>query len=221
MGFELIDALAELGKVDAQAVGLGDLGKPEGFLTRQVPRWLKQLRSYEDTPEWSNRLPGVADIGAWLSENCPSHFVPGILHGDYHFANVLYSYDGPSLIGIVDWELTTLGDPLLDLGWVLCGWPESDGSGPASAIVTPWQGFPTPGEIISRYEQNSVRDVSRIRWYAILACYKLAIIVEGTYARALAGKAEMASGLTLHKQAVALLERALNWIDDPPACFMR
>lgn len=221
MGYELVDALAELGKVDAVSVGLGELGKIDGFLTRQVPRWTKQLDSYREYEGWANELPGVHDVGKWLAEHCPTNFTPGILHGDYHFANVLFADDSPAITGIVDWELTTFGDPLLDLGWILCGWPESDGTGPASAMVSPWSGFPTPTELLSHYARSTVRDMSNMRWYSILACYKLGIIVEGSYARALTGKADMATGLTLHKQAIALLDRAQSWIEQRPSYFER
>ena len=102
MGFEIVDAV-------------------ENFLTRQTGRWKSQLDGYARFTEWDgpDALPGVDVIGHWLETNCPASFTPGIMHGDYHLANVMYRNDGPEIAAIVDWELATLGDPLIDLGWLL------------------------------------------------------------------------------------------------------
>ena len=134
-----------------------------------------------------------------------------MIHGDYHLANVLYRFDGPELAAIVDWELTTIGDPLLDLGWLLATWPEGGEAGNVS--VTPWDGFPTADELVERYAGQTDRDLTHMRWYGVLACYKLGIILEGTHARAAAGKAEQATGEALHNQTLGLFRRALRWID--------
>ena len=139
--------------------------------------------------------------------------MPGILHGDYHIANVMFRRDSGELAAIVDWELTTIGDPLLDLGWMLATWPDEQGRRTVDHVVEPWQGFPDAAELVERYAQRSPRDLSRIDWYAVLACYKLAMIVEGTHARACAGLATAAAGERLHKAARALLERATAWIE--------
>ena len=145
---------------------------------------------------------------------CPGRFEPGIIHGDYHLANVMFRHDGPELAAIVDWELTTIGDPLVDLGWVLATWP--DPSGPAHGTVgaEPWPGFPRADELVAHYARHSTRDVSGIAWHAVLGCYKLGIVNEGTYARACAGKASMETGRFLHRFAIGLLERAQRWIEE-------
>jgi aminoglycoside phosphotransferase (APT) family kinase protein len=111
----------------------------------------------------------------------------------------------------VDWELATIGDPLLDLGWLLATWPEH-GDDNRVTTVTPWQGFPTAAELIEHYRARSSRDLSHVEWYGVLACYKLGILLEGTYARACAGQASPQTGATLHGKAVRLFERALRWI---------
>jgi aminoglycoside phosphotransferase (APT) family kinase protein len=135
------------------------------------------------------------------------------MHGDYHLANVMFRCDGPELAAIVDWELTTIGDPLVDLGWMLATWPDPTGTTIGSVGAIPWDGFPSSLELAERYAKGSTRDLSAIRWYAVLGCYKLGILQEGTFARAFAGKATMAQGERLHKATLGLLERALEWIE--------
>lgn len=211
MGLSLVDGIAALGAQDYVALGLTGLGKPDNYLERQVSRWKAQLDSYAEFPEWDGLkdLPDVDGVGRWLEEHRPRSFQPGIIHGDYHLANVMYRFDAPRLAAIVDWELTTIGDPLLDLGWLLATWPE-EGSGTVS--VTPWEGFPSADELVAHYAKQTTRDLSRIHWYGVLACYKLGIILEGTYARACAGKAPKATGDQLHASTIGLLERANRWI---------
>jgi len=215
MGLSLVDGIAALGAVDYKAVGLEGLGRPDNYLERQVSRWKTQLESYAEIPEWDGRkdLPGINRIGDWLEANRPSGFRAGIIHGDYHLANVMYRFDVPKLAAIVDWELTTIGDPLLDLGWLMATWPDASGGAAAGTVaVQPWEGFPTADELIAHYAGQTDRDLSGIHWYGVLACYKLGIILEGTYARACAGKAPKATGDDLHRRTIWLLERALRWI---------
>lgn len=214
MGFALVDGIAALGRVDHVARGLSDLGRADGFLERQVSRWRKQLDSYAEYEGWAGpgEIAGIDAVGAWLAAHTPKAFKPGIIHGDYHLANVLYRFDGPELAAIVDWELTTLGDPLLDLGWLMATWPETEGPEAGNVSVTPWDGFPTADELVARYAGQTDRDLTHMRWYGVLACYKLGIILEGTHARAAAGKAEVATGERLHAQTLGLFRRALRWI---------
>jgi aminoglycoside phosphotransferase (APT) family kinase protein len=213
MGLALVDAIAALGRVDYRAVGLTDFGHPDGYLERQVARWRRQLESYREIAGYPGPdIPGVAQVAAWLDRHRPRSFTPGILHGDYHLANVMFAPDGPALAAIVDWELSTIGDPLLDLGWLLATWPDGSSAPMGAALVTPWEGFPSADELIARYRTGTTRDLSAIDWYAVLACYKLGIILEGTHARACAGKADRATGDLLHATTVALFERALRRI---------
>lgn len=211
MGFSLVDGIAALGALDYLELGLDGLGKVDNFLERQVSRWKAQLDSYAEFPEWDGLkdLPDVDRVGRWLEDNRPPDFQPGIIHGDYHLANVMYRFDAPRLAAIVDWELTTIGDPLLDLGWLLATWPEGEGS---AVTVTPWEGFPSADELVAHYATQTMRDLSHIHWYGVLACYKLGIILEGTYARARAGKAPKETGDRLHANTIGLLERANRWI---------
>jgi aminoglycoside phosphotransferase (APT) family kinase protein len=215
MGMALVDGAAALADVNYVEVGLGDFGKPDGFLERQVNRWRGQLESYREYKTWPgpDDLQGVEKIGTWLSDNRPRSFRPGILHGDYHLGNVMFRLESPELAAIVDWELATIGDPLLDLGWIIATWPEADGTRPGSPVViSPWTGFPQVDALVARYRDRTGRDLSALNWYVALACYKLAIILEGTYARATDGKAPIDIGNRLHWTSIGLVRRGLNFI---------
>jgi len=214
MGLSMADAAARLGAVDHIAVGLADFGKPDGFLERQVPRWISELESYSKFEGYPG--PDIGDVDAiasWLTANVPSSFSPGIMHGDYHAANVMFSRTGPDVVAIVDWEMCTIGDPLLDLGWMLATWYR-----PGHEPVLPNQlmtagDLATPAELVERYAQNTIRDLSDIDWYTVMACFKLGIILEGSNARAVAGKAPKEIGDMLHTATVRLFERAAAVID--------
>jgi aminoglycoside phosphotransferase (APT) family kinase protein len=215
MGEEFVDASLALGRVDYEAVGLADFGRVEGFLERQVDRWRAQLDGYSELAGYSGpQIPGINDVAAWLDANRPSSFTPGVIHGDYHMANVMFANDGPRLAALVDWELSTVGDPLIDLGWIMATWPAEDGSNDAGVTVQPWHGFPTIEDLVARYRAGTTRDLSALNWYAVLACYKLGIILEGTHARACAGKADKGYGDLLHAVTLGLFVRAQKFMAD-------
>jgi aminoglycoside phosphotransferase (APT) family kinase protein len=213
MGLSLVDGIAALGALDHHAVGLDGFGRPEGYLERQVARWHAQLEGYAAHEGYPGpEIPGLERVADWLEAHRPARYAPGILHGDYHLANVMYERESPRLAAIVDWELSTIGDPLLDLGWLLATWPDPASAPMTAAAVTPWEGFPSAAELVERYRRGTTRDLAAIDWYAVLACYKLGIILEGTHARACAGKADRTTGDMLHATTVALFERALRLI---------
>jgi aminoglycoside phosphotransferase (APT) family kinase protein len=208
MGLDAAAALATLGTVDHAAVGLADFGRPEGFLERQVGRWMSELESYSALEGYPGPdIPGLDGVASWLEDNRPSSWRPGIMHGDYHLANLMYAYDEPRVTAIVDWEMCTIGDPLVDLGWLLATWPGED-DGELSGPLGTAGGLPSTDELLSRYADGSDRDLSAIAWYTVLACYKLGIILEGTHARAFAGKAPKDVGDLLHSITLGLFERA-------------
>lgn len=214
MGLAMVEAIAALSQVDYQAVGLGDFGKLDGWLERQVGRWAAQLASYAELPGWTGpeAIPGVAKVARWLEAHRPDAIQPGIIHGDFHFANVLFRPDSGELAAVVDWELCTLGDPLLDLGWLIATWPEGDTPHATDVAITPWEGFATPAQLAAHYGAKTERDLAHLDWFAVLACYKLGIILEGTHARACAGKAPRDVGDRLHAHTIHLFERALRRI---------
>lgn len=214
MGLALVEGIAALGALDYRERGLEGFGKVDSYLERQVARWKSQLDSYAQYSGWPGPggIPGVDEVAAWLERHRPASFEPGIIHGDYHLANVMFRHDGPELAAIVDWELTTIGDPLLDLGWLLATWQESETPREFGVNIQPWGGFPSPTELVEHYRPRTHRDMSAIDWYAVLACYKLGLILEGTFARACAGQAPKETGDRLHAHTVSLFERALRWI---------
>lgn len=215
MGLAMVEAIAALGNLDPNALGLQDFGRPSGFLQRQVDRWRRQLDSYEKHRGWPGMacLPAVEPIAQWLHAHQPAETAPGILHGDFHQSNVMFRWDSGEVAAVVDWEMSTIGDPLLDLGWLLATWPRPDGSNHITNNIAPWDGFAAEAELVERYSQKSNRKLDAFRWYAVLACYKLAIVLEGTHARACAGLAPVATGEKLHKAACGLLLRAAAWIE--------
>ena len=218
MGLALVDGIARLARVDHVAVGLGDFGRVDNFLERQAGRWRAQLEGYRQYAGWPGPqvLPGVEVVAGWLDAHLPGDFTPGLMHGDYHIGNVMFALDGPALAAIVDWELATLGDPLLDLGRLLAQWPEGDAPPPGGFRTAPHDGFPDMPEIIAHYATRTGRDMGSLRWHAVLASYKLGILLEGSNARAAAGKAPRETGDTLHVTAVECLERAQAWIEGGP-----
>lgn len=212
IGLSLIEAAAALAAIDHRAAGLGDLGRPEGFLERQVPRWRTQLESYAALDGYAGpAIVGVEAVADWLERNRPSSGVAGIMHGDFHLANVLVDPTGGDIAAVVDWELCTIGDPMLDLGWVLATWRD-DHSAMTTTAVEPWDGFPTPTELLAHYAERTDRPIDDWPWFATLACFKLGIILEGTHARAAAGLAPRATGDVLHAMAVSLFERAQRFM---------
>ncbi|MBA3054798.1 MAG: phosphotransferase family protein [Sphingomonadales bacterium] len=209
MGAEMVRAAAALSKVDYVANGLADYGKPDNWHGRQVERWRSQLESYQTMENYPGQsLPLVDETGRWLTDNMPSDGRVGLIHGDFQYPNVMYFDDRPKISGLIDWELSTLGDPLLDLGWMLSSWSgEGDPEG-KTPVVTPWDGFLTRAELVTLYGELTGRDMSAMPWFAVLGCYKLACILEGSYARACAGKMPKELGESLHKYALWLMVRA-------------
>ena len=185
LAYELVDAIAELSKVDWKARGLEGLGRPEGFHDRQVDRWLAHLDAFS-----FRELPGLDEAAAWLRDRRPRSYVPGIMHGDYQFANVMFHHGGPArMAAIVDWEMGTVGDPLLDLAWVVMGWPDEGEDRSGSGYVD-YEGMPNRADLLERYATVSGRDVDEIDYYVILARFKMAIVLEGGYARYVQGGAD-------------------------------
>jgi aminoglycoside phosphotransferase (APT) family kinase protein len=213
MGQGLVRAAAALAAADVGAVGLSDLGKPDQWHERQVDRWRSQLESYAATPGYDPKaLPNVDVVGRWLSDNLPADRRIGLIHGDLQFPNLMFSLREPQVSGIIDWELATLGDPLLDLAWILTSWREAGDPEGNPPMVTPWDSFPPRAELVSQYGQLTGRDTSAMPWFFALACYKLACLLEGTYAASKAGKAPAQIGETVHAYATWLMAKAMQII---------
>jgi aminoglycoside phosphotransferase (APT) family kinase protein len=187
---ELVDALVEVHSVDWQARGLKGYGKPTGYLERQLRRF-SGLWEHNKTRE----LDVVEELGQWLREHMPESPESTIVHGDYRLGNVMMADSAPAeLVAIFDWELSTIGDPLADVGyltvtWVEPGDPEDTMFANLNA-VTRRDGFLTREELIARYEERSGRSMSALNWYQALALWKAAVFMEGNYKRFQAGNSD-------------------------------
>ncbi|MEU9269060.1 phosphotransferase family protein [Streptomyces sp. NPDC048251] len=212
--FDLVDGAAKLAAVDPYAHGLDDLGRPEGWLERQTPKYLKMLHGYRDTTGYrENESADVDLVAEWLAAHTPKAGVTGIVHGDLQFANVMFAHDAPRLAAIVDWEMASLGDPLLDLAWILTAWREKGDPPGSDPQFQPWDGVPGRAELVAHYGEVTGRDVSGFRWYQVLACFRLAALLEGSYARALDGKMNAKLGAALHSYAGWLWTKARQEMD--------
>lgn len=189
VGLELIDSLVELHAVDVRLAGLEGFGRPDGYLARQLKRWTGQM---ELTLPHTRPVPDLVAVGEWLATELPESGPSTLVHGDYKLDNVMFAPGLPArLNAILDWEMSTLGDPLADLGWLISFWREpGDAAGSIfsdTTRVTEMEGFSTRDELVSRYQDATGRDVDGLDWYQVLAIWKLAILLEGSYARHLAG----------------------------------
>jgi len=182
LAFQLVDGIAKLARVDWRARGLEGFGRPDGFHERQVDRWMSHLAAVQ-----FRDIPGLDNAAQWLRAHQPRNYVPGIMHGDYQFANVMFRHGAPArLAAIVDWEMATVGDPLLDLGWVIQGWLDEDEDRTTGSYVD-YTGMPSRTELLDYYSRQSGRDTDEIDYYVILARFKLAVVLEAGYARVVQG----------------------------------
>jgi aminoglycoside phosphotransferase (APT) family kinase protein len=181
LAYQLVEGIALLGNVDWEARGLQDLGRPDGFHDRQVDRWTAFLERIK-----GRELPGFDVAAAWLRAHRPIDFIPGLMHGDYQFANVMFAHGAPArLAAIIDWEMGTVGDPKLDLAWVVQGWPEDTGAPEVRGRgYADLYGMPSRDEIVSHYAAVSGRQVDDLDYYLILAKWKLGVVLEQGYQRA-------------------------------------
>ena len=181
LAYQLVEGIALLGNVDWRAKGLHDLGRPDGFHERQVDRWTSFLERIK-----GRDLPGFDEAARWLRSHRPIDFVPGLMHGDYQFANVMFRHGAPArLAAIVDWEMGTVGDPKLDLGWVAQGWPlDTLAPGDAMSGYVDMRGMPTRDQIVAHYAQVSGRQVDDLDYYVVLAKWKLGVVLEQGFQRA-------------------------------------
>ncbi|MCQ4083297.1 phosphotransferase family protein [Streptomyces sp. RB6PN25] len=178
----LLDTLVDLHAVDPEAAGLGSFGRPDGFLERQLRRWAKQLAASR-----SRELPGIDLLQERLGTSLPASGAPTVVHGDYRLDNVLVGPDD-RIRAVLDWEMSTLGDPLTDLGLLVMYSDRLPVENSPVATASSAPGHPGTAELISRYAERSGRDVSAVAWYAAFAYFKLAVILEGIHYRFTLGR---------------------------------
>lgn len=211
----MIETLVRLHAVDYRAVGLDDFGKPDGYLERQVRRWAQQWERSK-----TSELSDIDELAVRLQRALPQSPPPTIVHGDFRLGNMALDPADPGrVVAVFDWEMSTLGDPLADLGYCLIYWvdPGDDFStssvGTASSF-TALDGFLRRRELVAEYAARSGRDVAAIDFYQVLALYKLAIISEGIYARFLKGQTLGDDFKHTMRAAGPLAKRALQIADN-------
>ncbi len=221
IGEELIDTLVDLHALDPQTVGLGEFGKPQGFIERQVRRFVDQLARSKQ-----RELPDLDELARRLSASVPARSDAAIVHGDYRLDNCILDDDG-HIAAVLDWEMATLGDPLADVGMQIMYWAgrgaaaAPDGPGIASAGVTALPGFMTRDEAVARYASRSGRDLSNLDFYVVLAYFKLAVILEGIHARFLEGGTVGAGFETMAEQVMMLTRGGMAVADASSVATLR
>jgi aminoglycoside phosphotransferase (APT) family kinase protein len=204
---ELIDALVEIHGVDWRAAGLEGFGKPDGYLERQLRRFLG-LWEHNKTRE----IPEVETVGSWLKDNLPASPAATIVHGDYRLGNVLLAPEPRAAIAaVLDWEMSTIGDPLADLGYFCTLYVDRDDPSLGKfelSGVTRDEGWPTRAELVARYEERSGRSMTDIRWYQTLALWKSIVFMEGNFRRASSGMSDDPYLKAFGDGVVGLAERA-------------
>jgi len=215
IGDSIADTLALLHAVDVESVGLNDLARHEGYIERQIRRWSQQF--HDMIVNGDNHGGIVESVGAELAASIPAQVGVSIVHGDYRLDNTVIGDDG-RVRAILDWELCTLGDPLADVGLLLCYW--NDGPDPSAipgVSATSTSGMATRDQVLARYAEMSGRDVSNIGFYTAFGYWKLACILQGVYARYVGGAAagDRSSVDDFGRSVVRLAEMALAALDAP------
>ncbi|MDQ7041173.1 MAG: phosphotransferase family protein [Rhodothermus sp.] len=185
MALALVDALADLHAVDFQAIGLGKLGRPEGFIDRQIEGWWKRWEAARTL-----ELPDLAAVYTWLRKHRPMHSETSLVHNDYKLDNVMFDPADPGrIVAVFDWDMCTLGDPLSDLGALLAYWVRPDDPPVFRALTTmPLDArFPTRDELVARYTTRRGRPLNDVRFYHVLGLYRVTVIVAQLYARFVRG----------------------------------
>jgi aminoglycoside phosphotransferase (APT) family kinase protein len=206
VGLSYAGSLARLGNVAWEGSPLAAIKRPGSFLARQVPQLLRLLEGYRHEHYAPESFPAVTELATWLDANRPPDGEPGIMHGDAHLNNVLLRRDRPELAAFIDWEMCTVGDPLLDLGWMLICWPQDPNPINAGSQLAALGGLASRRELLDAYLAAGGRETSRLDWYVAMACFKLGIVIEGTWSRYLAGRASWEAGERLHASATNLIE---------------
>jgi len=208
IGEALVDVLASLNTVDPESVGLGEFGRPAGFMERQLRRWSKQWEASKTV-----EVPALDALRDDLVAAMPEQRANAVVHGDYRLDNtILHPTEVGTIVAVLDWEMSTLGDPLSDLGAMLAYWSEANDSevlrrARIMAPLTACEGFPTRAEIIERYARRTGIDTSDVNWYQAFAYFKLAVVCQGIAARA-AGGSMVGGGFDNAERLVAPLVEA-------------
>ncbi len=208
IGEMLVDVLATLHKVDPAAAGLGDLGRPDGFVERQLSGWARRWQAARHDDD--SRLTTVI---RWLERRLPQSQAISLLHNDYKLDNLLVGEDNPSrAVAVLDWDMGTRGDPLMDFGYLLTFWGEAgdDPSWIKGAAMPTWHsGFASRDEAVQRYAAASGFDLSEIHWYHVFGVFKIAVVLQQIYIRFLRGQTQDQRFAALGERIDALSDKAI------------
>jgi len=203
---QMVEVLAALQKVDWRAAGLEGFGRSDGYLERQLRRWSDQL---ERTTPHTRPLPVMERVKEWLRAHLPESPAPTIVHGDYKLDNLMFDPVSARAIAVLDWEMSAIGDPLADFGWMLSYWPDpTDTSGNVIVSMSADPGWLTRREMIDLYEDLTGRVMREFAFYQAFALFKLAIIMEGSYSRFVRGQADDPLFAGMKKRVPALADAA-------------
>jgi aminoglycoside phosphotransferase (APT) family kinase protein len=220
LGLDLVDALAEIHRVPVEPFVSGGLGRPGGYLERQLRRWVGQREGIQAAVAAAGgrarELPDYDAVRDWLRDELPEEQPPAVVHGDYKLDNVIVTEPGQGgpideagrVAAVVDWEMATVGDPRADLGYLLSFWVEPGERYPLGDWVVTGPGFPTRAELVARWEAGTGRVAGDTTWFQTLAVWKLAILLEASYHRHLAGTTDDPFFATLADGVPMLLAHA-------------
>jgi aminoglycoside phosphotransferase (APT) family kinase protein len=213
IGDSLIDALADLHLVAPAEIGLGDLGRPEGYVERQLAGWSRRWHAAQGGEEAERAAAAMAPVLAWLGAHLPRSGAAALLHNDYRLDNCLLDSADPGRIeAVLDWDMCTQGDPLADLGYVLNYWvePTDPPEWREIAAMPTWRdGFPTRTEAVGRYAARTGFDVGAIGWHEVFAAFKLAVIIQQIYIRYVRGQTQDQRFRHYYRRVLGLADKAL------------
>lgn len=222
LGEEFVGTLAKIHSLDYRSLGLDDFGRPDGFPQRQVERWQQQFDWALERTEEVRPLPDIDHVNSWLTDNTPQDFTPTLVHGDYKLDNVLFAPSTPpKLVGVLDWEMSTLGDPGFDLGWTLAYWHDLNDHEPPSAgefhTFMSGEGYPTRRELVDEYERQTGIEFDNQQFYRAFGVYKAASACEMFFRRHLEGNANDPSYAKMDDAVPEMLSRVQRIIagDEP------
>jgi len=231
---EFIDTIAEIHTLDPAAVGLDDMGHPEGYTERQVERWTKQLEWAFEVTEDDRPIPELREVADWLAANVPEEYDHTLVHGDYKVDNVMFGPGGrnespderaddvresgapPEIVGVFDWEMCTRGDPGMDLGWMLISWTDPkdpDMDDPLGNRIEAREGYLSRLELLDRYEEQTGLTFDNERFYRAFGVFKSAGACEMMYRRYLEGNSENPAYPLMEERVPAMADRALRIIE--------
>jgi aminoglycoside phosphotransferase (APT) family kinase protein len=206
VGLNYAADVARLGQAAWRGSPLQQWRRPGSFLERQVPQWRNAVTAYRRQDGYAHdSLPGVDELCDWLEAHQPGEYEPGIVHGDIHLNNTMLRRETPEVAAFVDWEMCTIGDPLLDVGWMLVCWPTQPDPLGSAGYLAELGGLASRTELLDAYLSAGGQSTEHLDWYLALACLKLGVVIEGTWARYLAGRATLEAGRRLHDSAVTLM----------------